>query len=75
MGFEYKGLKPAITEKEMNAIINIRKIASNKSSPETISMLSSSMVEVITPSGRFLRGFKKLADSAFSIKPNYFKRK
>ena len=73
MGFEYKGVIPAITEKDMNAIINIRKIASNKSSSETINMLRSSMEEVTTPSsGRFLRGFKNLAESAFSIKTKLF---
>ena len=61
MGFDYKGVKPVITEKEMNVIINVRKIASIESSPETISMLSSSMEVITTPSSSRFLFFKKLA--------------
>ena len=69
MGFEYTGVKPAMTEKEMNAIIDIRKITSNEPSPEIISMLSSSMEEITTPpSSRFLRGFKIIADKVKATK-------
>ena len=58
----------------MNALLNIKKIVSKDSSPETINMLNTSMEEITTPfSSRSLHRFKKLKDSISTIKA-YFKR-
>ena len=60
--------KPYITGQEMNNLIEIRKIASDEPSAETISMLSSSKKEITTTSSsRFLKSFK-IADKVKETK-------